>query len=82
MADLISRKALIEKLELTKMNCTKLHDILFFDAVMAIVDNQPTAFDVEKTVDGITDLAGKSVTKGEYKAYWKAAKIVEGAAKK
>lgn len=51
MSDLISRKALISVFEEQKQKTTKLHELLFFDAVMAIIDNQPTAYDVDKVVE-------------------------------
>lgn len=55
MSDLISRKALISALETAKSDCKQLHELLFFDGVMAIVDNQPTAFDVDEVVKQIED---------------------------
>lgn len=43
MSDLISRKELISELEIKKVGSNSVKEIIFFDAVMAIVDNQPTA---------------------------------------
>lgn len=56
MSDLISRKALIEALKSAKKNSHHLHELLFFDGVMAIVDNQPTAYDVEKVVEQLENI--------------------------
>lgn len=56
MSDLISRKELIKALETAKSSCRGLHEYVFFDAVMAIVDNQPTAYDVYKVVEQLNHL--------------------------
>jgi hypothetical protein len=67
VSDLISRKALISALEITQVGCTQLHEILLFDAVMAIIDNQPTAYDVDKVVKQIED---KTFTADLYEHGW------------
>lgn len=59
MSDLISRKALIKSLETAKSDCKQLHEIIFFDAVMAIVDNQPTAFDLDEVVRQIEGMKNR-----------------------
>lgn len=44
--DLISRAALLERFELAKSNVSSLVEAIFFDGVMAMVDNAP-AVDAE-----------------------------------
>ena len=55
MSDLISRKALLAVFEEHKQKSSKLHELIFFDAVMAIIDNQPTVFDVDKVVEQLKE---------------------------
>ncbi len=50
-SDLISRSTLITVIEEQKHKSKKLHELLFFDAVMAIIDNQPTAYNVDKVLE-------------------------------
>ena len=72
MSDLISRKALLEDF---KNTITEQSDTIDW---LNLINSQPIAYDVDKVANEITDLAGRAQTKGEYKAYWKAAKIVKG----
>ena len=51
MGDLISREVLTKALETAKATCKRLHEYVFFDAVLAIIDNQPTAYDVDEVVE-------------------------------
>jgi hypothetical protein len=74
-ADLLSKKINHIGYVPVCVDCMTKHNIL------EIIDAQPTAYDVDKTANSITDLCGKAQTKGEYKAYWKAAGIVKGAVK-
>lgn len=55
MSDLISRKTLLADLEHGKSVCKGLVELLFFDAVMAMVDKQPTAYDVDKVIDQLSN---------------------------
>ena len=50
MSDLISRKALLKEFEEMKSISKSLMEVMFFDAVMAMVDNQSTAYDVDEVV--------------------------------
>jgi hypothetical protein len=59
MRDLISRGVLIKSLETAKSDCKQLHEIIFFDAVMAIVDNQPTTFDIDEVIKQIEGTKNK-----------------------
>lgn len=49
--------------------------------LMIGIDECPTAYDVDKVWNEITDRAGKATTKGAYRTYWECAKIVKGAVK-
>lgn len=42
------------------------------------INEIPTAYDVDKVWNEITDRAGKATTKGAYRTYWECAKIVKG----
>lgn len=51
------------------------------DELIRYINRQPTAYDVDKVWNEITDRAGKATTKGAYRTYWECAKIVKGAVK-
>jgi hypothetical protein len=51
------------------------------DMLIKAIDDAPTVLDIDKIIDDITDLAGRAQTKGEYKAYWRAARLLKGAVK-
>ena len=57
--DLISRKALLSRLEKQKNRSAILEEQFWFDGVMAIVDTQPTAFDKEKVIEELVELRQK-----------------------
>ena len=58
MSDLISRQALLKVFEEQKRKSDKFYEQIFFDAVMAIIENQPTAYDVDKVVEKIREQDG------------------------
>lgn len=47
----IDADKLIEFFEGRKKETNKLHELVFLDAVNAVIDNQPTAYDVDKVVE-------------------------------
>lgn len=49
--DLISRKALLKRIEAKKCESKSIAELFFFDGVMAIIDTQETAFDKEKVIE-------------------------------
>lgn len=60
---------------------TKLGSMAEYELFATMIDNQPTAYDVNKVWDEITDRAGRATTKSAYKTYWECAKIVKGVVK-
>ena len=87
MSDLISRKALLT--ELSKWDISK----MYFPAdFKELVENQPTAYDLDKVVEQLKDCEEDHVTKyenaftfrgecfenGKYRAYRHAIEIVKG----
>ncbi len=50
MGDLISRSALIEEINTWAMQCKSIAEISILGAVVSMVENQPTAYDVDKVV--------------------------------
>lgn len=82
MSDLISRKALIAKFEEHKLKTGKMHELFFFDAVIAIIDNQPTAYDVDDIANKLkTDTGVWNDGFFEYITLYQAIAIVKGAVK-
>ena len=51
--DLISRNALLQRIEAAKGESKSIMEQFFFDGVMAIIDTQETAFDKEKVIEKI-----------------------------
>ena len=80
MSDLISRKTLMDIFqEKADDNTGLLRNNMLF--AKELVKSIPTAYDVDKVWNEITDRAGKATTKGAYRTYWECAKIVKGAVK-
>ena len=53
--DLISREALLKRIEAKKCESKSIAELFFFDGVMAIIDTQETAFDKEKVIEELED---------------------------
>ena len=49
--DLISRNALLQRIEAAKGQSKSIMEQFFFDGVMAIIDTQETAFDKEEVIE-------------------------------
>lgn len=81
MNDLISRKALIKNLEEYKKEAVTVREQLFFDGIMAIVDNQPTAFDVDEVVKQIEEIMKDDEIRFANQVVSRATNIVKGAVK-
>lgn len=62
--DLISRKALLERLETAKSGANSIEEQFFFDGVMAIIDTQPTAFNKEKVMSKLQNAADLNIEDG------------------
>ena len=72
--DLISREALLKRIEAKKCESKSIAELFFFDGVMAIIDTQETAFDKEKVIEELEDyLFEKYCVEGDEKI----AEIVE-----
>ena len=66
MSDLISRGVLIKALETAKETCKGLHEYVFFDAVLAMVDAQPTAYDADKVVEQLEEARDELLHSTDY----------------
>lgn len=55
MSDLINRSSLIEELNAWAMQCKSIAEISILGAVVNIIENQPTAYNVDKVVEQLAD---------------------------
>lgn len=62
--DLISRKQLIYLFENQKEKSEKLHELIFFDMVLAIIEAAPPAYDMDKVMEEIREYADKTAEFG------------------
>ena len=58
--DLISREALLKRIEAKKCESKSIAELFFFDGVMAIIDTQETAFDKEKVIEELKEMQNHS----------------------
>ena len=77
MSDLISRKVLLAKV----VEANPMGGMIGGKFIEDLIKTEPTAYDVDKVWNDITDRAGKATTKGAYRTYWECAKIVKGGGK-
>jgi hypothetical protein len=50
MSNLIDKQALISRFEEQKEKAESLSDALYLDGVIAVIDTQPTAYDIERAI--------------------------------
>lgn len=55
MSDLISRSALIGEINMWAMQCNAIDSIVMLQAVVDVIEKQPTAYDVDKVVEELED---------------------------
>ena len=77
MSDLISRNALIKEIETLKVHVTGLRagkgvlsefEQKYRETIVRVVEEQPTAYDVEKVVEKLDDMSGIQFD-GKYESY-------------
>lgn len=88
MSDLISREALLADLEHGKSVCKGLVELSFFDAIIVMVNKQPTAYDVEKVAEiiqhkawSVNAMAMPRYESGKRDAYYDALEVVKAGGK-